>query len=444
MANPFSRRDVLAATGALTAAGLFPRSARAANPDVVVIGAGAAGIAAAQTLLKKGQTVAVLEATDRIGGRVHTDHSIFGEPYDMGAHWLHIGKANPFVGYGQKHGFDIYRSPDHEILYVGDREASDAEYGLYEKALNHAYSAISRAGEQGRDVSPASVIKRKDAWDDLAHMVIGPWSMGKDFADFSCADWYSGPEGSNWYCREGFGAVWAHGAQGVPVELSTPATGVDWRGKGVRVDTPKGTLQAKACIVTVSTGVLARDTIRFDPALPSKKQESFHGISMGLYNHIAFQFRRNIFGTRDDGYLLFKVGRTDSGSPRGFGMLTNIGGASLSFGDVGGNFARDLEKQGTDAALAYGLEVLRRMFGGGIDKEFVKGHVTTWGQNPYTLGSYASAKPGARTLRSALRAPVGDRIWFAGEACSPDLWATVAGAHKSGVDTAKQMAGKLI
>jgi monoamine oxidase len=424
-------------------ASLWPRLARASQPDVVVVGAGAAGMAAARTLIEAGFDVTVIEADTRIGGRVHTDTSIFGIPYDVGAHWLHVGHLNPFVRYGQENGFDVYEAPGDEALYVGNREATDEDYAAYEKALSAAYRAISRAGREGRDVSAASVVPDGGEWSDLVQMVIGPWSMGKDFDDFSTADWWSGEDGADWYCREGYGTLWAHSARGIPVELSTRATEIDWGGQGVRVHTERGVLAARACIVTVSTGVLASGGLRFKPALSTVKQESFHGISMGLYNHIAFQFRRNIFGTGGDGYLVYKLPASGGESPKGFGMLTNIGGTNLSFGDVGGGLAWSLEDEGADGALSFGLEELRKIFGSDVDTEFVKGHVTTWGRNSFTLGSYASAEPGAYRLRAELRAPVGERVWFAGEACSPDLWAMVAGAHTSGIQAAKDVARTL-
>ena len=443
MPNGPSRRRLLQLGATFASASLWPRLARASQPDVVVVGAGAAGMAAARTLIEAGFDVTVIEADTRIGGRVHTDTSIFGIPYDVGAHWLHVGHLNPFVRYGQENGFDVYEAPGDEALYVGNREATDEGYAAYEKALSAAYRAISRAGREGRDVSAASVVPDGGEWSDLVQMVIGPWSMGKDFDDFSTADWWSGEDGADWYCREGYGTLWAHSARGIPVELSTRATEIDWGGQGVRVHTERGVLAARACIVTVSTGVLASGGLRFKPALSTVKQESFHGISMGLYNHIAFQFRGNFFGTGEDGYLVYKLPASGGGSPKGFGMLTNIGGTNLSFGDVGGGLAWSLEDEGADGALSFGLEELRKIFGSDVDTEFVKGHVTTWGRNSFTLGSYASAEPGAYRLRAELRAPVGERVWFAGEACSPDLWAMVAGAHTSGIQAAKDVARTL-
>ncbi len=434
------RRKFLATTTFSLAAPFIPRMALASEPDVVVIGAGAAGMAAARELTKRGVSVTVLEASSRIGGRVFTDQSTFGVPFDVGAHWLHRASHNPFVKYGQKNGFTLYPAPGELSLFVGDREATSAEYSAYEKAYAKTRRAISKAGGRSKDVSAASVAPKLGEWQDTVQMAIGPWEMGKDFDHFSCVDWYSGEDGTDWFCKEGFGSIWAHSAQGVPVSLNTKVSAIDWSGKGVVVETNHGILKAKACLVTVSTGVLASDAVTFTPALSTKKQESFHQISMGHYDHIAMQFSENFFETGDDEYLLYKLDSEGAKSPRGMGMVTNLSGTNLSIGDVGGGFAKELEAAGEAAALDFGLSELRKIFGGVVDRTFIKGRFTAWGQNPYTLGSYASAEPGGHKYRKTLRQTVGKRIWFAGEACHKEEWSTVSGAHKTGIIAAKQIA----
>lgn len=428
----FARRRFLAGTSALLTAPFWPSLGLASEPDVVVIGAGAAGIAAAKKLLAAGRSVTIVEAADRIGGRVVTDSAIFGAPFDLGAHWLHYGEDNPFVDYGQEQGFTLYEAPEDEILYVGDREATAAEYKAFEVARKAAATAIDQAGKAGRDVSPASVVPDLGPWHDTVHLMLGPYAMAKDFDRFSCLDWYSAEEGTNWYCKEGFGALWAHSARGVPVQLGTRAEVVRWGGPGVAVETSRGTIRARACIVTVSTGVLAQEGLRFDPPLSAAKRDVFHGISMGLYNHIALRFRENIFGIGDDGYVTYKLDADGARSPTGIGLLTNVSGSGLTYADVGGALAGALEAEGEAAALDFALGELRGLFGSSVERAFVKGSVTAWGRNPLTRGAYASAEPGATPQRAMLRAPVGERIWFAGEACHDTEWATVGGAHKSG------------
>ena len=431
-AHRLSRRRFIVGGAALAALPLLSRTSAAAEVDVVIVGAGAAGLAATRDLLGRGVSVATLEASSRIGGRAHTDLALFGVPYDVGAHWMHRARKNPFVKHAKDNGFTAYPAPDTETLYIGDRKANDEEYSAYGAAYRNAIGAISSAGRRGQDVSPASVVPDAGRWHDLVHFAIGPWEMAKDFDDFSCVDWWNSEDGTDWFCKEGYGAVVAHGGRDLDVRLSTRVTSIDWSGSGVTVETDQGRLRAKACIVTVSTGVLANEDIRFVPALPDELVESFHGISMGIYDHIALLFDENVLGTGPDEYLLYNAQSHGAHSPELMGLLTNVSGTGLTLADVGGDFAMELEKAGAEAAIDFAKSELRRMFGAAIDKHLVKAHFTRWGHNTLTRGSYASARPGAYRLRSVLRRPVGDRVWFAGEACSADEWATVAGAHKVG------------
>ena len=240
--------------------------------------------------------------------------------------------------------------------------------------------------------------------------------------------------------KEGYGALVAHGARDLEVRLSTRVQAIDWSGSGVTARTDRGRVRASACIVTVSTGVLASGDIRFVPALPDEKVESFHRISMGHYEHIALFFDHNVFGTGPDEYLLYNAKSHGAHSPALMGLLTNVSGTGLTLADVGGDFARDLGKADGEAAIDFARSELREIFGGAIDRHLVKGHFTRWGTNKLTRGSYASAEPGAYRLRPVLRRPVGDRVWFSGEACSAGDWATVHGAHESGQNVARLVA----
>lgn len=99
--------------------------------------------------------------------------------------------------------------------------------------------------------------------------------------------------------------------------------------------------------------------------------------------------------------------------------------------------------RGQAAAIDFALQELRVIFGNAVERHFVKGVATNWGHNPLTLGAYASAAPGKYDQRRILRQPIGDRIWFAGEACSRLEWATVGGAHDSGIEVATKVASAL-
>ncbi|MBT5433663.1 MAG: FAD-dependent oxidoreductase [Rhodospirillaceae bacterium] len=436
----FNRRALLAGLGATLVAPTALFAQVPTNPDVVVIGAGAAGLAATRSLMGAGHSVALIEGSGRIGGRAYTETSTFGVPYDVGAHWLHNDSSNPFNRYGRDNRFTIYEARDEYRVFDGSTEVSESDQNALWRTWDSMYDAIGTAADRGQDISVAKATERVTGpWAATAGFGIGPWAMAKDLDGFSTTDWWNTPDGDDWFCEEGFGALLAHWAQGIPVSLDTKATKVDWSGDGVSVETTKGTIQAKAVVVTVSTGVLAAGDIDFVPALPADKVESFSAISMGTYDHIALQFSHDIFDMGKDGYLMFKIG--DDG--KGFGVLSNAGGHGIAYCDVGGSWADELERQPIEARVDYALSTLRNMLGSDIDSSFVKGTATSWGQNPWTLGSYASAEPGAYRMRGTLRQSIGDRIFFAGEACHRSLWSTVAGAHLSGQDVARDVADEI-
>lgn len=435
------RRNFIVTSG-LSA--LFPSTAigqtsSPSNPDVIVIGAGAAGVSASRELQRQGLSVTVIEADNRIGGRVYTDTSIFGAPYDVGAHWMHYREANPFVDYGLANGFDLYPAPDDELFFVSGKKATAAELGAYEAARKSALREISKAGRQNRDVAPAKVVPNLGDWSLTTNLYVGAYEMAKDFDHFSCADWYTGEDGTDWYCREGYGALFAHSARDVAVELNTTAETVGWSGTGVQVETNRGTIRGKALVITVSTGVLANGGIKFDPPLPQKKQEALNVLTMGHYHHVALQLKDNFFGTDEDGYFAYKISEESNGAPKGFGALVDASGHGITYCDIGGEFARQLSEQGTSEMYDFVISELKKAFGADIEKSVTRSHTFDWTKHRLTRGAYASAEPGGAWSRSELRQPVANRLWFAGEATSTDDWATVAGAHKSGVAAAGQV-----
>ena len=440
MSSTISRRVLLGAGLGAAATSVWASGTKTRTVDVVIIGAGAAGIGAARALSDAGISYVVLEASPRVGGRAITDTQTFGVPFDLGAHWLHYATTNPFVEFAKSYGYEVYPAPNAEALYVDGRRASNSEMQAYRASYQTAYKAISDAGRSGQDVTPARVVDSKDPWAGLTHFVIGPWEMGKDFDQFSCKDWWHSDDGPDWFCRQGYGTVVARRADGLMIRRNTSVNEVRWGPRGVRVRTTRGDLKAAMAIVTPSTGVLNAGQIRFSPPLPERTMQALAGVPMGLYNHIAMQFDTNVLGAAADTYVLHKPRTNAHGSPEAMGVLANVSGTLLSIGDVGGKFALELEREGTQAARDFAIATLQEIFGEKIDKHLLKTRVTSWGKNPLTLGSYASASPGQFAAREILREPIGERIWLAGEACSQTRWATVAGAYEYGTLVAEKIA----
>lgn len=401
----------------------------ATRPRVVVIGAGAAGLAAAKTLLDKGVSVRVLEARDRIGGRAYTDTKTFGVPYDQGCHWLHAAKENPWVRYAQENGFAVYPAPDAETFFVDGKKATDEVRERYYEANKQQWKGLYRAATGGLDIPLSEFLTGADPWQETftANIV---QVTGKELDELSTLN-FTPFQSNDWFCKQGFGSLVAHYGKAIPVDLSTSVDGVRWDGSSVRVSTTRGTIETDAVIVTVPSGVLLADKIRFRPRLPESKRDAFAAFPMGVYNHIALMFSKDVFGLGNDGCVSLKADTTLTP-----GVITNISGTPLTFVSTGGDLSRDLEIAGVEAAVDYGLRELIKIFGTDISNHFVKGSFTHWGQDPWAMGSYAYGAPGFSGKRENLRKPLAGRVYFAGDSCHPTLFCTTAGAYLSGIDAA--------
>ena len=406
------------------------------HPDFVVVGAGAAGISAAHTLIDLGFSVTVVEAAGRIGGRAWTDTTTFGVPYDVGAHWLHYDSHNFYNEYGKKNGFDIYPDPLEFHLFDQGQKLENGLQTIQDR-LEEYYSDIDKAMDAILDISVQQAIShRAGKHRQTAEYILGPWTMGKEVSELSVRDVASSIETKDWFCKQGFGSLVSHYGSRLPVSMNTKAIEINWTGHGVKVETSHGDIQAKAVILTVSTGVLASGDIKFSPELPVKKQESFNAISMGNYEHVCLLFSDDALKTKPDTYILKSVDE----SGMNFGALTNASGSGLVYFDIGGKTVLDLMKENEETRVNLALEEIKKLFGNRIEQSLVKGVASSWRNNSYTLGAYASAELGASTMRKHLRESIAEKVFFAGEACHRSMWASVAGAHQSGQEVAAKAA----
>jgi monoamine oxidase len=422
-----SRRSFLAASAAFAArpaAGAAPLRGEA---DVVIVGAGAAGIAAARRIAAAKRRVVVIEAADHAGGRCITDMTTFGVPYDRGAHWIHVPDLNPVTKAAPRRGLDIYPAPASQKVRIGRRYARQGELEDFLAVRVRANRAIIEAARKG-DVACGQALPRDlGDWRAAVEFVLGPFGCGKELAEVSAVDFAKSAERDvDAFCRQGFGTLLASLAQGVPVELSTPATTIDLR-RSVEVETPKGTIVARAAIVTASTNVIASGAIKFTPGLPARQLEAMAKLALGSYDHIALELANNPLGLESDDLVFEKSVNTSTAA-----ILANVSGTSLCFVDVAGKFGRDLAGQGEAAMVDFAAEWLAGLYGADVKKAIKRSHATRWNQEPWALGAFSAAAPGGQSARRTLMEPVHDAIWFAGEAAHETLWGTVGGAWESG------------
>ena len=432
MSRP-SRRVFLAGSAASAGLAVFRRRSAAApairsgDYDTVIIGAGAAGIAAAKRLAAAGKRYLVVEAADHIGGRCVTDGRTFGVPFDRGAHWIHLPGSNPVAKFAPGRGIEMYPAPRSQKVRIGLRYAREKELEDFLAAQVRATRAIDDAARKADVACGTALPSDLGDWRATAEFALGPFAYGQDLAKLSAADFASATErSSDAFCRQGFGALLAAHAAGVAVESSAPATAIDI-GRIVTVQTPKGTITARTGIVTVSTAVLAAGRIQFTPDLPQRVMAAFHSLPLGSYDHIALEFTGNPLGLDSDDLVFEK-----SADARTAAMLGNVSGTRLCLIEVAGSFGRSLTAQGADAMVDFAGEWLGRLYGAQIRKSIVRAAVTRWNAEPLALGAMSAAVPGGHAARSALSEPVRDAVWFAGEAVHESLWGTVGGAWESG------------
>jgi monoamine oxidase len=436
-----NRRSFLAASAAAAAGPAFGATASLGDVDIAIVGAGAAGIAAARRVAAAHRRFALIEAADRIGGRCFTDTRAFGVPYDRGAHWVHMPDLNPVAKLAAQTGFDMYPAPPGQKMRIGRRYAREGEMEEFLAALVRTNRAIAEAARGKTDMACVQALP-KDLldWRATIEFVLGPFGCAKDLSEVSAMDFARSAERDvDAFCRQGFGALVAKLAEGLPVQLGNPAIRIDLTGRGgVDIETPRGHITARAVIVTASTGVLAAGKIKFNPDLPKRQVDAVNGLSLGTYERVVLELPGNPLGLqRDD--LVFE--KTDGA--RTAALLANVAGSPLVMVDVAGKFGRDLAARGEAAMTEFALDWITGLFGGDIRKAVKRTSATQWNAEPWALGAFSAASPGAQPARRTLMEPVRDRLWFAGEAAHETLWGTVGGAWESGERAADAAMKKL-
>jgi monoamine oxidase len=396
--------------------------------DIVVIGAGAAGLAAARHVIAARRSAVVIEASNRIGGRCLTDATSFEVPFDRGARWLHNPDDNPLVKPTRGAGMEIYPVSPGQKIRIGRRNARAGEAEDFLATLVRANRAIDDAARGKADISCAAALPNDlGDWASTVAFVLGAGATGKDLRDLSVFDKSRAQERmAAIACRQGLGALLEKLGDGVPVALGTPATRVTWSGRDVGVETPAGRIAARAAIVTVSSNVLRAGRIQFAPELPKRQFDAAANLSLGSYDRIALQLPGNALGLGRDETVI------ERSADRGTALLVaNIGGSSLCTLDVAGSFGRELAAQGEAAMLAFAREWLSGLFGSDAVAKIERGSATRWDADPWVQGAMSAAAPGGQPSRRVLAEPFGN-VFVAGEATHETMWGTVGGAWQSG------------
>ncbi len=418
--------------------------------EVLVIGAGMSGLAAARTLVDKGVSVIVLEARNRIGGRTWTDTSL-GLPLDLGASWIHRITGNPITRLAKEFNIDTIPT-DHNNGIVFDaagREIFDSEYTEIEGLFNSIYEEVAAMQDstdidmplqQAFDQVIASRNLSAQELHRLQHYIEGEFALelGAGPEDLSLWQWDQDKEfsGKDVVFPNGYSQITNGLAQGLDIRLKEMVTRISYGADGVEVETSSGVFSGEKAIVTLPLGVLKQASVKFEPSLPARKQAAIDRLAMGVLNKVYLKFPKVFWNEEIESFVFMG---DEVGEWSDWMSFVPYVGAPVLMAFHGGAKGFAIEELSDDAILAGAMKTLRVIYGDAIPEP--EGYlITRWGKDPFSFGAYSHIPPFASgDDYDALFEPVDDVLYFAGEATSREYPATQHGAYLSGVAAAEEI-----
>jgi monoamine oxidase len=427
--------------------------------DVIVVGAGVAGLTAARLLTREGRSVVVLEARDRIGGRVFTDGS-GTHPTDLGASWIHGVNGSPVAEAARAFGMET-----HEFTVGGYQVDSRpiANFGPDGARLSAEASAAFAADVHALDASlihvvadSAPIASYRDVTEDaLASMgwdaertqrvreylehrseeQYGAWI--EDLAAHGLDD--DSIDGDEVVFPDGYGRLAEGLADGLDIRLGAIVTRVEWGPDGVAVQSSDGTFSAASVIITVPVGVLQSSEFVITPPLPAEVAGALSRLTMNAFEKVFLRFPQKFW---DDGVYAIRQQGPEGRWWHSWYDLTALHGEPTLLTFAAGPAARAV-REWTDADVAESvMQQLRRLYPA-TAVEPASATVTHWQDDRFALGSYAFMMLGAATEdHDVLATPVGGVLHLAGEATWTDDPATVPAAMLSGHRAACNVLGR--
>jgi monoamine oxidase len=422
---------------------------------VLIIGAGMAGLAAARELAQRNFEVTLLEARDRIGGRVWTDRSWPGVPLDLGASWIHGVVGNPIADLARQ--FHAPTLPTADSVAVHDtagRRLSAAEQQQLEQRFERVLAAVDVArqqrqahGEPDRSLGDAlrEIIAREDLslralnelWYAINSAIEHEYAADVDWLSLYHWDEPYEFDGGDVIFPQGYAALADGLARGLDVRLNQVVTKIEHDKQCVRVTTNRGMWEADRVVVTLPLGVLKRGMVDFSPGLPIRKQQAIERLGMNVLNKVYLRFAKAFWQADDTDWLGYVAERKGAWSEAlNFHHYTR---QPILLWFNAAAYGTHLEALSDAEIMGEAMQRLRVMYGADIPDP--EGYlITRWLSDPFAGGSYSHLPVGATPDdRAALAEPIGERIFFAGEATMIEQAATVHGAYLSGLRAAQQI-----
>ncbi|MET0313696.1 MAG: FAD-dependent oxidoreductase [Hansschlegelia sp.] len=348
--------------------------------EVVVVGAGAAGIGAARRLVEAGVDVLVLEARQRVGGRSLTVIDPVGGALDLGCGWLHSGDVNPWTAIAEAQGREIDRSPPPWSRRLRDVNFPPADQEEFRRESARFHERLDQAAVREPDVAAAELLEPGCRWNGLLD-ALSTYISGDELKRVSVQDLvaYADTE-VNWRVAGGYGAAIADHALGLPIALGAPVSRIDHGGRRIRIETAAGAVVADQAVVTVSSTLIAEEAIAFSPALP-QKVEAARGVPLGFDDklYVSVETPEEF---EQDGRVFGRIDGARTGAyhlrPRGFPVIE---------GYFGGPLAAELERGGEEAFFDFMKSELCGVFGAAIGPRLKPLAMHRWGVDPFARGA---------------------------------------------------------
>lgn len=411
------------------------------NQKIIVVGAGIAGLAAAQRLKESGHQVTVLEARDRIGGRIWTLQTS-DIKLDMGASWIHGIDGNPVYDLSQQLNLDTVAT-DYDNIVRYDHSGKETQ--LNELEIEQFFASLNRQGRQNPDGAIAELAAQADTAGlspqqrnylintTLEHEYSGS-SQSLSFAAMQEGEEYSG---GDVIFPQGYAQIINHLQQGLNIQLQQAVKQINYQEDQVIVSTSQQQeFRADKVLVTVPLGVLKKRVIQFNPVLPENKLSAIDRLGMGTLNKVYLKFPSNFWGTQQD--LIGFIGE-GNGQWAEWLNIAKYTGEPVLLGFNAAGFGEAIEQLSDAEIQQQAMTTLRTIYGDDIPQP-EKIWITRWHSDPFSYGSYSFLKTGSQAKdRAELEQPINNKVYFAGEAINRDYPATVHGAYLSGLAAAESM-----
>jgi monoamine oxidase len=410
---------------------------------IVVVGGGMSGISAARQLTDDGYTnVTVLEAKDKIGGRI-TSTNFAGSLVELGAQWVHGNENNPIVGLLEQAKLESAVTDYDNAKEFAAGEEVDS--GAYETIIREFYTAAESQPDTPLSDVFTTFISNNSITDDanqylrysisatVEHELAADWTT----VSFSSFDVGEEIQGEDLFVKGGYENTVNYLARGLNIKLNHTVTGVDYSASPVKVSVKdQPTIEADRVIITVSLGVLKRDSISFTPTLPDANLTAIKQLGFGVLDKTYLLFEEPFWDTSTTVFGF--VGEANKWTET-YNLLPVTGKPMLVMFNAG-SYAKELEAMTDQEIVAQAMERLRQNFANVSEpKDYL---ITRWNTDPSTWGSYSYLPAGVSDdMYRQLAQPVDEKVFFAGEATDPDYPATVQGAYQSGIRVAKEISG---